>query len=293
MRRALIIGCGYTGRALAGRLTAAGVAVDGTSASGGAVQTPRGTLTLRPVDLLAPGPPRLPPTGGAVVYYMVSTLARRRDPGGAHLAPMERVLDRLARDPPRALIYLSSTSVYGDRGGAWVDEATPIAPGSPWGRMRAELEQLVLGQRFTPAAVVRIPEIYGPGRGPTARLRRPGGYVLRFPGRHSNRIHVDDLALALHQLGQAPEHRLLLAADDEPATAREVYRYAARALGLPGVEERAAEGQDADDNVLGLMRDSKRCSNARLRAWLREPLRFPTYREGITAIVAADGGAGG
>ena len=281
MERALIIGCGYVGSALAARLRGAGIEVSGTSATGGP--------GLLPLDLTAEDHDLELAAAGAVVYYMVSTLARRYDAADRpHLRPLERCLAALERQPPAGLIYLSSTSVYGDQDGAWIGEQTPTAPQTPWGRMRVELERRVwdFGAALgLPACVVRLPEIYGPDRGPLARLRR--GYSLRYPARFTNRIHVDDLAQILEQLGRRLEPELLLAADDEPAPARKVYGHAATLMGLGPVAESTPD-PDVDENRLGLMRESKRCRNTRLKAWLEAPLRYPTYREGIAALYAAD-----
>jgi nucleoside-diphosphate-sugar epimerase len=283
-RRALILGCGYTGLALARRLLASGSSVEATSLGGADPGLPG--LRVRALDLTAP--PRDLSFGeaaeGAAVYYLVSTLHRVYDPvARPHLAPLEAVLAALGR-APAALVYLSSTSVYGDRDGELVDEATPVTPGSPWGWMRAELERRVWTwgcERGVPACVLRVPEIYGPGRGPIARLRAGG--VLRYPERFSNRIHLDDLVEVLVALGARREPELLLACDDEPARSGEVYALAARLLGLDRVPV-GGEG-DGDANLLSLQRDSKRCSNARLRAWLGHPLRYPSYREGLPATL--------
>jgi nucleoside-diphosphate-sugar epimerase len=299
VERALIIGCGYTGGALAGRLRAAGVPVTGTSASGGAPVTgtsaggaPAGDLSLGRLDLLEErGDLELPEAAGAVVYYMVSTLTRRYDPERRpHMRPLERCLAALARQPVAGLVYLSSTSVYGDQQGRWVDEQTPVAPLSPWGRMRVELERRVWdfgAERDLPACVVRLPEIYGPGRGPLERLRR--GYVMRYPQRYSNRIHVDDLARVLDRLGRALDQPLLLVADGAPATTREVYQYAAKLLGLGSVPEAAPGAADpgTDANRRGLLSESKRCRADRLLSWLGAPLRYPSYREGLAAILTS------
>lgn len=285
MERALIIGCGYTGLALARSLVSHSTEVIGT-VTGTATGLSKPGLTLRRLDLLAPCTDlSLSEAAGAMVYYMVPTLFRTYD-GSSHLAPMDRALTALAAQPIRGLIYLSSTSVYGDHQGGWVDEDTPPTPNSPWGRMRMELEQRIwaFGQQHgLPACVIRIPEIYGPDRGPVARLMR--GYTLRFPDRYSNRIHVEDLVQVLVKLGQHADCQLLLAADSHPATSREVYAYAARLMGLQlTVDEGSARG---DANRLSLMHDSKRCRNARLLRWLDEPLRFPSYREGISALVTS------
>jgi nucleoside-diphosphate-sugar epimerase len=277
VERAFLIGCGYTAAALGPRLRAEHVAAAGISLSGAAVE---GVAVAR-ADLRA-GPLDLSAAAGAVVYYMVPTLADTDD--GSHRGPMERVLAALDGQDVAGLIYLSSTSVYGDTGGGWVDERTPPSPSSPWGRMRADLEQIVWGygrRRGRPACVVRLPEIYGPGRGPVERLRQ--GHAPRFPDRTSNRVHVDDLADVLLELGQRLDRELLLVCDGSPATTAEVYGHAAALLGQPppsfGVEE------EADPNRRALARDSKRCRNDELLRWLGRPLRYPSYRQGLAAAL--------
>jgi nucleoside-diphosphate-sugar epimerase len=288
MRRALIVGCGYTGTALARRLSAEAISVVGTTAS----PQPAEGFEHRLLDLLKPTALELPEAADAVVYYMVPTLHRDYDgKERPHLRPMQRCLEALATQPLRGLVYLSSTSVYGDRRGGWVDEDTPPTPRSPWGRMRAELEQAVWtfgSQQGVPACVTRLPEIYGPRRGPQERLRQ-GQKVLRNPEGYSNRIHVDDLVTVLAELGARLDQRLLLVSDDKPTTREEVYRFAAKTLGYALLRpDDAPLGPGADVNRRALLEESRRCRNNRLRLWLGGPLRYPSYREGITAILAAE-----
>lgn len=279
MKSALIIGCGYTGTALASRLLAAGWQVTALSREGQALPG----ASVRRVDLLA-GAPDLEGAQGAVVYYLVPPLFRTYEPGSRpHLRPLQQVLDRLRPLAIERLVYASSTSVYGDRGGEWVEEASQPRPDSPWGQMRLDLERLVLRfgrETACPTSVVRLPEIYGPGRGPVQRLRQ--GYALRHPGRWSNRIHLEDLVDVLERLAGPAAPELLLCSDDEPARAGEVYELAARLLGVR-LAEAASEPEDPNRAALG--RDSKRCCNKRLRAWLGRPLRYPTYREGLPTTV--------
>ena len=286
MERALIIGCGYTGEALARRLLPAGIPVFGTSLSGRVIAGDLTGVQMRAVDLKSTEQLEFAESNGAVVYYMVSTLCRVHDPAARpHMAPLEAGLAGLERHDVQALIYLSSTSVYGDTRGAWVDEQTPPAPCSPWGKMRLELERRVDAwgrQRQVPTCVVRLPEIYGPGRGPVQRLRS-GGYTLRFPERLSNRIHVHDLARVLERLGQRPDQRLLLVADGNPATTEEVYGHAAALLGLGPIPH--GELVTEDENRRALLSESKRCSNRRLLRWLGEDLRYPTFRQGLPTTV--------
>ena len=124
------------------------------------------------------------------------------------------------------------------------------------------------------------------------RSRAPFG---AHPHRYSNRIHVDDLADVLLELGRRLDRELLLVSDGHPATTEEVYREAARLLGLPPplVKEEAprrasdmrAAIDEPDPNRLALLRDSKRCRNDELLRWLGRPLRYPDYRQGLAACV--------
>lgn len=277
MERAFIIGCGYTGTGLARRLRGQGVEVAGT---GEAAASPG--LDLLPLDLRAGPAPPLAGADGAVIYYMVPTLTRVYDPDDApHLRYLDNALAGLRGAAVRGIIYLSSTSVYGDPGGGWVDEQTEPSPRSPWGHMRFDLERRIQAygrQRSVPACVVRLPEIYGPGRGPVARLRK-GGYTVRFPDRHSNRIHLDDLVTVLAALGRRLEPDLLLVCDGQPATSAAVYDQAARLLGLDPAPRGGAVHGDA--NRRALLSESKRCRADRLLRWLGEPLKYPSYIEGL------------
>jgi len=282
MRRAFILGCGYTGMVLARRLQAAGVEVAGTQAG---EEAGAAGLPLQSLDLRHGPSPALTRAADAVVYYMIPTGHRVYDPEGRpHLALMDNALAGLAEQPIKGLIYLSSTSVYGDVEGEWVDEETDPAPQSPWGRMRLELERRVqrFGQeRGVPACVTRLPEIYGPGRGPVARLRK--GYTLRFPHRYSNRIHVEDLALVLEELGRRLIPPLLLVSDGHPATSAEVYHHAASLLGMGRVPR--GEEVKGDENRRALLSESKRCRADVLKAWLGRGLKYPSYREGLKATL--------
>jgi nucleoside-diphosphate-sugar epimerase len=286
MQRAFIIGCGYTGRALARRLLASKIEVAGTyRASAPRTKEEIEGLSLSPVDLLEDQSLDFHRAEASVVYYMISTLFRRYDEEKLpHLLVMDKALRALSSVRIEGLIYLSSTSVYGDHHGGWVDEQTPPTPGSPWGRMRVDLERRFLehGKKLgIPASIVRLPEIYGPDRGPVSRLQR--GHAVRFLQRVCNRIHIDDLVRALLRLGQQLDEPLLLAADSHPCTTREIYEYAAALMGLGPLT--LEKDDEPDPNRLSLLRDSKRCRNDRLLRWLGEGLLYPSYREGIAQIV--------
>lgn len=280
MQKALIIGCGYTGLALARRLAQNNIELHLTSRTGGKVED----FSISALDLLDEKPLALPDVHDTTVYYMVPTLFRQYDSEQLpHLRPLARVLEKCGEQRPAGFIYLSSTSVYGEQNGAVVDEQTTPRPNSPWGKMRLDLERLALAFGSTqkiPVCILRIAEIYGPGRGPIARLQR--GLGPHDADRFSNRIHRDDLADILCELGKRLDRSLLIAADGNPSPTKEVYEYAARLLGL--TELPPSLPLPTDPNTLSLARDSKRLNNSALLNWLGHPLRYPSYREGMGTV---------
>ena len=250
-----------------------------------------------------------------VVVYAVA--AGRRDEEAcrrAYVGGVAALLDVLEgrAEPPRRVFFVSSTSVYGERAGAWVDEATPMQPGGFSGECLVAGERRMLASPI-PATVVRFGGIYGPGRGWLIERARAGASCVDDPPRFTNRIHRDDCAGVLAHLiartwergrpvsdgrdmaagnaaGGTPAGAddapndvdgVYVAVDDAPATECEVLAWLAARLGAPAPrrvrdEEAAARGS------------GKRCSNARLRAGGYR-FRYPTYREGYAAVLAGEG----
>ena len=174
--------------------------------------------------------------------------------------------------------------MYGERGGEWIDETTPLAPRGFAG------ESLVAGERRMlaspiPATVVRFAGIYGPGRGWMIERARRGADCAGDPPKFTNRIHRDDCAGVLAHLiasGNACDD-VYIGVDDAPVEECEVLEWLAGRLGAPTPRRgRAAEGQ------AGQQGSGKRCSNARLRA-SGYRFRFPTWREGYAAVLAGEG----
>lgn len=192
-----------------------------------------------------------------------------------------RVL-RAAERPPRRVLFVSSTSVYGQRDGSWVDEASPTEPAGYAGRRLLEAESLLLDSGL-PGCVVRFSGIYGPGRERLIGQVRAGEGCAREPVVYTNRIHADDCAGVLAHLIQyqgalAPVY---LATDCMPAPLWEVKRWLAAEMGLP-------EGHLREEPV-NTRRGSKRCAN---RMLLETGYRFlyPTFREGYSAVLESLGG---
>lgn len=304
--RVLIIGCGYTGKALARRLAEAGTPVTGT------VRDPSGTAAVRaagaaPVVLdleaaLADAAGRRALEALCADHDgIVFTVGPLRRGGGFEdfLPPFLDVL-KASGARPAAFVYVSSTGVYGDRGGEWVDEATPVGTDlGPRGALRVAAEGALRAawkEWGLPVRILRPAGIYGPGRHVGLRLKAGTCRVIEpdapaDPPLTVNRIHVDDLAAAAEAAltGGAPGEAYV-AADDRPASLREVADYAAGLMGLappPSEPLSAARARLGDD--IHLVADRKRCRNAGLKERLGVRLAYPTYVEGIRAALEADG----
>lgn len=186
--------------------------------------------------------------------------------------------------------YLSTTGVYGDRGGGWVDERSPLLPTGERGRRRVEAEAAwsALG---LPLHVFRIAGIYGPGRNALAAAR--AGRARRIVKRDQvfSRIHVDDIAAVLAaSIARPSPGRAYNLADDRPAPPAEVTEFACRLLGLPPPPTERFETAALSPMAASFYRDSKRVSNARIKAELGVRLRYPSYREGLRALFEAGEG---
>lgn len=279
MTRIVIAGCGDVGTALGLRLTAAGHEVWGLK---------RNSATLPPAirplaaDLTRPDTlGSLPPDIGALVYIAAAGGYREDAYRAAYVDGVGNLLAVLREhgEQPRRVLLVSSTSVYDQHDGEWVDEDSPAeAPGFASEALRAG-ERLVWDSPY-PATVVRFAGIYGPGR--EQLIRRVQAPDARCEaGLYTNRIHRDDCAGALaHLLALDDPAPLYLGVDDEPALQCEVMRWLAAHLGVP--EPTAVDAASAERLR---PRSNKRLSNARLRAsgWRS---RYPGFREGYAALLA-------
>lgn len=186
--------------------------------------------------------------------------------------------------------YLSTTGVYGDHGGDWVDEDTPLTPSTARGRARvaAEAAWQALG---LPLHIFRLAGIYGPGRGPFAKVRAGTARRIVKEGQVFSRIHVDDIAQVLAASIARPDPGAIYnVCDDDPAPPQDVIAEAARLLGLPVPPEVAFEDADLSPMARSFYAESKRVRNDRIKRELGVQLRYPTYREGLTALLAEGDG---
>ncbi|MDP4022167.1 SDR family oxidoreductase [Methylobacterium sp. NEAU 140] len=188
--------------------------------------------------------------------------------------------------------YLSTIGVYGDQGGAWIDETTPATPRSARSRVRLEAEEawLALGARTGKAVqVFRLSGIYGPGRNPIVKLREGRSQRIIKAGQVFNRIHVDDIAATLKASLDRPRPGAVYnVTDDEPAPPQTVTEHAAALAGLPLPPAVDFETADLSPMARSFYGENKRVRNRLIREELGVRLAYPTYREGLAALVGAD-----
>ena len=178
----------------------------------------------------------------------------------------------------RWLGYLSSTGVYGDTGGAWVDESAPIGGGRRSARAVADAAWLALGAR-----VFRLPGIYGPGRSPLDRVRDGRAHRIDMPGQVFSRVHVDDLVAGIIAGFDAPAGAYNLA-DDLPASQNRVVEYAAALLGLPPPPFVPLDS--LSPMARGFYAENRRVANGRAKRVLGWRPAYPDYRLGLRALNA-------
>ncbi|ARO56112.1 NAD(P)-dependent oxidoreductase [Methylorubrum zatmanii] len=203
---------------------------------------------------------------------------------------LARYRDTIAKSRIGWIGYLSTIGVYGDQGGAWIDETTPATPKSARSRDRLAVENawLALGAETGKAVqVFRLSGIYGPGRNPIVKLRDGRTQRIVKPGQVFNRIHVTDIAATLAASIERPRGGAVYnVTDDEPAPPQTVTEHAARLTGLPLPPEVDFETADLSPMARSFYGENKRVRNRLIREELGVQLAFPTYREGLAALVS-------
>ena len=202
----------------------------------------------------------------------------------------------LGTSPRLKLIqYLSTVGVYGDAGGGWIDETTPVNPPNRRGvlRVEAELAWRKFGaERRKAVQIHRLAGIYGPGRNALLDVAQGTARRIDKPGQVFNRIHVDDIAGAL-LVGMTHGDDVFNIGDDEPAPASDVVAFAAELLGVPPPPPIPFEAAELSEMGRSFYSTNKRCSNARVKAELGFRFAFPNYREALRALYATGEGRGG
>lgn len=271
-------GFGYSARALAPLLLARGWRVIGTT---------RNADKAGAIRELGAEPVVWPPEPGALngVTHLLVSAAPDED-GDATLRALG---PEIAGAGLQWVGYLSTTGVYGDRDGGWVDEGSELRPATKRGelRVRAEAAWRAAG---VPLHIFRLAGIYGPGRGPFAKLRRGTARRIDKPGQVFSRIHRDDIAAALLASIDRPNPGAAYnLCDDEPAPPQDVIGYAAELLGMDPPPLTPFDEAEMSPMAASFYAESKRVSNRRIKEELGVALAHPTYREGLRATLAEEG----
>ncbi|WP_264211722.1 SDR family oxidoreductase [Leisingera thetidis] len=275
MRKTLLcLGFGYTARALAPRLLAKGWRVIGTS---------REAVEAEGVEMITWPGQEVPLDG---VTHILNSIAPDAE-GDPVLAALG---DRIAAAEGLEWVgYLSTTAVYGHHDGAWVDEETPVAPSSQRGDWRARAEAQWQALPGLPLEIFRLAGIYGPGRGPFAKLMAGKARRIIKPGQVFSRIHVEDIAQVLAASIMHPRPGAIYnVCDDDPAPPQDVLGHAAELLGLPVPAEVPFDEAGMTRMARSFYGENKRVRNRRIKEELGVELLYPTYREGLRAVLEAE-----
>ncbi|QYZ69480.1 SDR family oxidoreductase [Neotabrizicola shimadae] len=278
MNTLLSLGHGYSAQALARRLVPEGWRVIGTTrnaAKADAMRSEGVEPLVMPADL-----------DRALAEASHILVSAGPDAQGDPFLRLHGASIRAAQ--PDWVGYLSTTGVYGDRQGEWVDETTPPAPTGERGiwRWQAEQDWQATG---LPVHFFRLAGIYGPGRGPFEKVRDGTARRIIKAGQVFSRTHVDDIAQVLHASIRHPNPGAAYnVCDDDPAPPQDVLSHAALLLGLP--EPPAIPFEEADMSPLArsFYGDSKRVRNERIKTELGVRLLYPDYRAGLAAILAEE-----
>ncbi len=290
MRRLLVLGLGYSGQAVARRAQRSGWDVAGTARDPARLPPLPGIQTLAFADA---GP------AIAAASHICVTAAPAESGDPILAAHGDAIGQALAAGTLRWVGYVSTTGVYGDRGGGSVDEATPPAPGQPRSRRRLAAEEQWLAALSGRAAldIARAGGIYGPGRSILDELRAGTARRVVKPGHAFSRIHRDDIALALcaaMEQERPPAARILHLVDDETAASAAVVEGAAAMLGmepppaLPFAEAQARMSEMA----LSFWSENRRVGNAATKAALGISWLYPSWREGLAGILRQESSQG-
>ena len=287
----LIFGCGYSAQAFVRRL-GGGWQVTGTTRD----PAKKAQLKTQGIDaLLWPGQDLLPALEDATHLLLSIAPGADGDPVVAALGDAVRQ----AAPHLRWVGYLSTTGVYGDHDGDWVDETTALEPTTRRGKSRLVAErqwQAIAAASDLPLHIFRLAGIYGPGRGPFEKVRNGTARRIIKENQYVSRIHVDDIAEVLAaSLAHPDPGAIYNVADDDPSPPEDVLSEAARLLDLPDPPELRFEEAEMTPMARSFYAESKRVRNDRIKRDLGVTLRYPDYHTGLRALLedeSANRGAG-
>ncbi|WP_092998797.1 SDR family oxidoreductase [Thiohalomonas denitrificans] len=285
MDRVFIIGFGDIGRRVAAQYRNPDTIVTGLTRHPELAGSTPEEVRMVYGDLDRPATLEGLPTAGALVYYFAPPPAE-----GISDPRMAVFLEAASHAPPVRVVYISTSGVYGDRAGAWVDETAEPRPETDRARRRLDAEERLRDwgrQQQVPVVILRVGGIYGPGRLPVARLRKGLPVLRESECGATSRIHVEDLVAACRaaaECGQAD--RIYNVSDDHPGTMTGYFKAVAARLGLPAPPEISmaeAEGR-LSEAMLSYLTESRRLDNHRLIEELGVRLRYPDLESGLATI---------
>lgn len=291
MKHVCIVGCGKLGRALAQHYLSQGATVWGVVRSGESARLLEAE-GIRPLcaDLAQLSSLSPMPMKGAVVHYLAPP------PGEGESDPLLRhFLTMLHGEQlPSKLILLSTTAVYGDCQGEWINETRPANPQTARGKRRLDAERVAQSwsaQTGVPLVILRVGGIYGPGRLPLARLKQGLPILNEAESPFTNRIHEADLAqICLTAEARGPVGAIYNVSDGHPSTMSHYFKAVAEACGLPQPPEVSLEEakEVMSAGMLSYLEESRRLENTRLLADLGVSLKYPDLEAGLKAIQCGD-----
>ena len=294
MKPVLIVGCGDVGLRVA-RLCSPAPVTGVVRSADSMVRAQASGIEAMMLDLdAAPGPRDLLAAGREVYYFAPPPAHGETDPRVAATC-----LVMQGDNLPSRLVYISTTAVYGDCGGDWIDETAPLRPGTERGRRRLDAERQLLrwgeAQRV-PVVLLRVPGIYGPGRLPIARLRKGLPVLAQEDSPYTNRIHVDDLArVCVAAMRNGCGGDAYNVSDGHPGSMTDYFNRVADTLGVarPPVVSREEAERVLSPSMLSFLRESKRLINRKMLEELGVRLRYESLDEGLASGISDPGGVAG
>lgn len=286
MNSVCIAGCGYVGRRLAEHYLARGTGVTAIVKTPGSREAlVSAGIDARVVDLDHPDAVRRLTTDATLCYYLAPP-----PPEGGRDTRIRNFLDRMCDHAmPARIVYISTSGVYGDCRGAWIDETQPLKPETPRAKRRADAESVLHAwseQTGKPVVILRVPGIYGPGRLPLERIRKKLPVLQETDSPYTNRIHVDDLVaacLAAMQNGQPGAAYNI--SDGHPSNMTDYFNQIADRAGLshPPTVTREEAQTTLSPGMLSFLNESKRLVNRKMIEELGVELRYPDLESGLSS----------
>ena len=278
----LSLGHGYSARALAARLLPQGWRIIGTT---------RSREKLDEIAATGVEPMVWPGSDLSPLLQEVPNLLVSAGPGPEGDPVLLDLQDEITAAAPhlRWVGYLSTTGVYGDHGGDWVDETTPLTPSTRRGAARVQAEAAWSAIPGLPLHIFRLAGIYGPGRGPFAKVRKGTARRIIKPGQVFSRIHVEDIAQALDlSLAKPQPGAIYNLCDDDPAPPQDVIGHAAALLSLPLPPAVDFDKAEMTPMARSFYAESKKVRNDHAKAALGWQPIYPDYRSGLAALLEAE-----